>query len=174
MISTNGERPIQASSPSPTGSKNSRLVDEVRTRNNIISVLMSVHTVRVIGISFVIGVSLGILSPIFGYTAGIGDILIGVTALPMAYFFRRGQRFAANVSIVWNILGSIDLIAAIFLGITTSNPQLSAVLYHTSNTHPTMTTIPWVLIPAVGVPILLTIHIITLWLLRGRNLEKKL
>ena len=42
-------------------------------------------------------------------------------------FFRRGQRFAANVSIVWNILGSIDLIAAIFLGITTSNPQLSAV-----------------------------------------------
>ena len=176
MILTNSERPNRASSPPPIprGSNSSRLVDEVRRRNNIISVLMSVHTVRVIGISFVIGVSLGILSPLFGYTAGIGDILIGVTALPMAYFFRTGHRLAARVSIVWNILGSIDLVAAIFLGITTSNPQLSAVLYHTSNTHPTMTTMPWVLIPAVGVPILLTIHIITLWLLRTRNIEKKL
>jgi hypothetical protein len=115
----------------------------------------------------VIGVSLGILSPLFGYTAGIGDILIGVTALRMAYFFRRGHRLASKVSIVWNILGSIDLVTAIFLGITTSNPQQSAVLYHTSSTHPTMTTMPWVLIPAVGVPILLAIHIITLWLLRG-------
>jgi hypothetical protein len=176
MISTNGERPIRTSSPPPipTGSNSSRLVDEVRRRNNIISVLMSVHSVRVIGISFVIGVSLGILSPIFGYTAGIGDILIGVTALPMAYFFRRGHRLAANVSIVWNILGSIDLVAAIFLGITTSNPQLSAVVYHASNTHPTMTTMPWVLIPAIGVPILLTIHIITLWMLRGTNIKRKL
>ena len=106
MISTNGERPIRTSSPPPipTGSNSSRLVDEVRRRNNIISVLMSVHTVRVIGISFVIGVSLGILSPIFGYTAGIGDILIGVTALPMAYFFRRGHRLAANVSIFLAVL----------------------------------------------------------------------
>lgn len=176
MISTNGERPIRASPPPPpipTGSNSSRLVAEVRRRNNIISVLMSVHTVRVIGISFVIGVSLGILSPIFGYTAGIGDILIGVTALPMAYF-RKGHRLVANVSIVWNILGSIDLVAAIFLGITTSNPQLSAVVYHTSNTHPTMTTMPWVLVPAIGVPILLTIHIITLWMLRGTNIKRKL
>src|SRR5438132_3061195 len=101
MISINSERPIRASSPPiiPGASNSSRLVDGVRgRRNNIISVLMSVHTVRVIGISFVIGVSLGILSPLFGYTAGIGDILIGVTALPMAYFFRRGHRLATNVS----------------------------------------------------------------------------
>jgi hypothetical protein len=178
MISTHGERTTRTSSPPPipTGpnSSSSRLVDEVRRRNNIISVFMSVHTVRVIGISFVIGVSFGILTPIFGYTAGVGDILIGVTALSMVYFFRKGHRLAANISIVWNILGSIDLVEAIFLGITTSNPQLSAVVYHTSNTHPTMTTMPWVLIPAIGVPILLTIHIITLWMLRGINIKRKL
>jgi hypothetical protein len=78
------------------------------------------------------------------------------------------------LSIVWNIFGSIDLVAAIFLGITTSNPQLSAVLYHTSNTHPTVFTMPWVLFPAVGVPILLTMDIITLWLLRGTNVKRKL
>jgi hypothetical protein len=97
-----------------------------------------------------------------------------VTALPMAYFFRRGHRLAANVSIVWNILGSIDLVAAIFLGIITLNPQLSAVLYHTSNTHPSMTMMPWVLIPAVGVPILLTLHIITLAAKRKKYQKKAL
>jgi hypothetical protein len=146
MTSSNSKGSIQP----PT---NNRLVDD--KRNKIISVLMSVHAVRIIGISFLIGVSQGVLSPIFGYTAGLGDILIGVTAIPMAYFFKSGHRFATKVSIVWNILGSIDLVAAIYLGITTSNK--------------TMTTMPWVLIPTVGVPILLTIHVITLWLLRRKK-----
>ena len=146
MTSSNSKGSIQP----PT---NNRLVND--KRNEFISVLMSLHTVRIIGISFLIGVSQGIISPIFGYTAGIGDILIGVTAIPMAYFFKRGHPFVTKVSIVWNILGSIDLVAAIYLGITTSNK--------------TMTTMPWVLIPAVGVPILLTIHVFTLWLLRRKN-----
>ena len=136
MTSSNSKGSIQP----PT---NNRLVND--KRNEFISVLMSLHTVRIIGI----------LSPIFGYTAGLGDILIGVTAIPMAYFFKSGHRFATKISIVWNILGSIDLVAAIYLGITTSNK--------------TMTTMPWVLIPTVGVPILLTIHVITLWLLRRKN-----
>jgi hypothetical protein len=68
------------------------------------------------------------------------------------------------VSIIWNLLGIIDLVAAIYLGITSSNVQLLSAGGH----HPTMTTIPWVLIPTVGVPILLTIHMITLWLLRKK------
>jgi hypothetical protein len=167
MTSSNSERTIHPP-PTPTGS-NSRLVDDVRRRKNIISILMSVNVIRVIGISFVIGVSQGILAPIFGYTAGLVDILIGITALPMVYFFRRGHHLATNVARVWNVLGMLDLVTAMFLGITTSTPQLSAVLYHTSNTHPTAFTMPWVPIPAVGVPILLTIHIITLWLLRQRK-----
>lgn len=163
MTSSNNERTIH-SLPTPTGS-NSRIVDDVRRRKNIISVLMSVNAIRVIGIAFVIGVSQGILAPIFGYTAGIGDILIGITALPMVYFFRRGHHLATNVVRVWNVLGMLDLVTAIYLGITTSNTLLASA----ANTHPTMTTMPWVLIPTVGVPIWLTIHMITLLLLRQRK-----
>lgn len=164
MISSNSERTIHPP-PTPTGS-NSRLVDEVRRRKNIISILMSVNAIRVIiGISFVIGVTQGILLPIVGYTAGIGDILIGITALPMVYFFRRGHHLATNVARVWNVLGMLDLVTAIYLGITTPNTLFASA----ANMHPTMTTMPWVLIPAVGVPILLTIHIITLLLLRQRK-----
>jgi hypothetical protein len=67
------------------------------------------------------------------------------------------------VSIIWNLLGIIDLGAAIYLGITCSNVQLLSAGGH----HPIMTTMPWVLIP-IGVPILLTIHMITLWMLRKK------
>jgi hypothetical protein len=42
-------------------------------------------------------------------TAGIGDILIGLTAIPIAYCFKRAYRLATNVSIIWNLLGIIDL-----------------------------------------------------------------
>lgn len=133
-------------------------------KNKIISALMSLHSIRIIGISFLFGVSQGILSPVFGYTAGIGDILIGITAIPIAYYFKLAYRLATNVSIIWNLLGIIDLVAAIHLGITSSDAQLLSAGGH----HPTMTTMPWVLIPTVGVPILLTIHMITLWLLRKK------
>jgi hypothetical protein len=165
IASKNNKESNQPSSPSiPTSSK-SRLANDMRTRKNkIISALISLHAIRIIGISFLIGTSQGILSPVFGYTAGIGDILIGLTAIPIAYYFKRAYRLATNVSIIWNLLGIIDLVTAIYLGITSSNVRLLSAGGH----HPTMTTMPWVLIPTVGVPILLTIHVITLWLLRKK------
>ena len=113
---------------------------------------MSIHTWRIGGIVFLWGVSQGILDPIFGYPAGIGDILIGVTAIPFAYFLRKGVRWARHASIVWNILGITDLILALSLGIYLSQQ--------------TMQTLPWILIPTVAVPILIIIHVITLYRLR--------
>jgi hypothetical protein len=79
----------------------SRLANDMGTRKNkIISALMSLHAIRIIGISFLLGVSQGILSPVFGYTANIGDILIRLTAIPIAYYFKRAYRLATNVSII--------------------------------------------------------------------------
>ena len=56
--------------------------------NNTTSLLVAVHTWRVIGIAFIWGVS-QILHPAFGIPAGVGDILIGVTAIPFAYFLEK-------------------------------------------------------------------------------------
>jgi hypothetical protein len=112
-----------------------------------------------------IGTSEGIIAPTFGYVAGIGDILIGVTAIPIAYIIKKGYSWARRGSMVWNILGMADLIAAIYLGVTTS--QFSAA------TSATMTTWPWILILTLGVPSLVTTHIATLWFLRKNLLLGK-
>ena len=130
----------------------------LHTNDRIISILASIHVIRIFGVVFLIGISQGIIAPTFGYVAGIGDILIGVTAIPMAYVIKKGHSWARRGSIIWNSIGMADLVAAIYLGVTTS--QFSAA------TSATMTTWPWIIIPTVGVPSLLTIHFVIFWLLR--------
>jgi hypothetical protein len=130
----------------------------LHTNDRIISILASIHVIRIFGVVFLIGISQGIIAPTFGYVAGIGDILIGVTAIPMAYVIKKGHSWARRGSIIWNSIGMADLVTAIYLGVTTS--QFSA------DTSATMTTWPWIIIPTVGVPSLLTIHFVIFWLLR--------
>jgi hypothetical protein len=130
----------------------------LHTNDRIISILASIHVIRIFGVVFLIGISQGIIAPTFGYVAGIGDILIGVTAIPMAYVIKMGHSWARRGSIIWNSIGMADLVTAIYLGVTTS--QFSA------DTSATMTTWPWIIIPTVGVPSLLTIHFVIFWLLR--------
>jgi hypothetical protein len=131
----------------------------LHTNDRIISILASIHVIRIFGVVFLIGISQGIIAPTFGYVAGIGDILIGVTAIPMAYVIKKGHSWARRGSIIWNSIGMADLVAAIYLGVTTS--QFSAA------TSATMTTWPWIIIPTVGVSSLLTIHFVIFWLLRS-------
>ena len=118
---------------------------------------MAVHTWRILGIAFIWGVSQGILHPAFGIPAGVGDILIGVTAIPFAYFLRKGFSWSKYALVVWSILGIADLVNAISLGLITS-PEFG---------RSTMTTFPWVLVPTVGVPLALILHGITLYRLRN-------
>ena len=118
---------------------------------------MAVHTWRILGIAFIWGVSQGILHPAFGMPAGVGDILIGVTAIPFAYFLRKGFSWSKYALVVWSILGIADLVNAISLGLITS-PEFG---------RSTMTTFPWILVPTVGVPLALILHGITLYRLRN-------
>ena len=53
--------------------------------NKTTSLLIAVQTWRIVGVAFLWGVSQGILHPAFGIPVGVGDILIGVTAIPFAY-----------------------------------------------------------------------------------------
>jgi hypothetical protein len=125
--------------------------------NSTTSLLVAVHTWRILGIAFIWGVSQGILHPAFGIPAGVGDILIGVTAIPFAYFLRKGFSWSKYALVVWSILGIADLVNAISLGLITS-PEFG---------RSTMTTFPWILVPTVGVPLALILHGITLYRLRN-------
>ena len=124
--------------------------------NNTTSILVAVQTWRIVGFAFLWGVSVGILHPAFGIPAGIGDILVGVTAIPFAYFLRKGFSWSKYALVVWSVLGIADLVMAVSLGtITASEFGI-----------PTMNTFPWVLVPTVGVPLALTLQGITLYRLK--------
>ena len=120
------------------------------------SILIALHTGRILGVAFLWGVFEGIFLPSFGLPAGVGDILIGVTAIPFALFIWNDYGWAKYTLIVWNVLGIVDLVNAISLGLITSSG------FGTS----TITTFPWILIPTVAVPIYLGLHAIILYRLR--------
>lgn len=132
---------------------------QTQYNNQTTFLLVAVHTWRILGIAFLWGVYQGILHPAFGIHAGVGDILIGVTAIPFAYFLMKGFSWSKYALVVWNVLGIADLVMAISLGLITS-PRFGIS---------TMTTLPWVLVPTVGVPLALILHGITLY--RLRNIE---
>ena len=100
--------------------------------------------------------SQGILPPALGIPAGVGDVMIGVTAFPFAYFLKKGYSWSKYALIIWSVLGIADLINAVSLGLITA-PVFPGF---------TMTSFPWILIPTLGVPLALLLHGITLYRLR--------
>jgi hypothetical protein len=125
--------------------------------NKITSLLIAVHIWRIGGIFFIWGMTQGVLDPAFAIPAGVGDILIGVTAIPFAIFLWKGYSWSKYALVVWSVLGIADLVNAVTLGVIT-NPD-----FRTS----TMATFPWILVPTVAVPTALALHGIVLYRLRN-------
>jgi hypothetical protein len=115
------------------------------------------HTVRVLGVSFVVLYAAGRLPAPFAPAAGWGDIFVGATAPLVAWLaYRRGANARWTVW-VWNAIGMADLIAAVGLGVTSSPGPLRLIFAEPSSA--IMATLPWLLIPGFLVPLLFAVHI---------------
>ena len=119
--------------------------------------LVGVHTVRVLGISFIILYAAGRLPAPFAPVAGWGDIFVGATALPAAWLAYRRPAMARPTLWIWNVIGLADLIAAIGLGVISSPGPQRLIFGEPSSA--IMTTLPWLLIPGFLVPLLFAVHI---------------
>jgi hypothetical protein len=129
--------------------------------NRTTSLLIVAQTWRLVGIVFLWGMTQGFLDPAMAIPNGVGDILVGATAIPFAIFLLKGYTWSKYALVVWNVLGIADLVMAVTLGFITS-PDFGVS---------TMTTIPWVFIPAIAVPATLALHVITLYRLRNTAFE---
>jgi hypothetical protein len=118
--------------------------------------LIATHILRVLGLQFLLLWSAGRLTAPFAPSAGWGDIITGVAAVPVAWAVWRQVPGWRGYAIAWNLFGAADLIAAIAFG-TTSAPGSPLQLF-TGQSEPVMTTLPWILIPAYLVPIWLSTH----------------
>lgn len=117
--------------------------------------IIALNAMRVVGVLMLFAGITGRMSGPFPYSAGIGDIITGLFALPVARLAARNPR---DVRIVqWNIFGMLDLIAAVSLGIVSVNGS-PLQLIHAGAGSAAMTTLPWALIPLVLVPTYLIGH----------------
>lgn len=118
--------------------------------------LIGLNSLRVLGILFLLLAANGRLSGPFPFSAGLGDIITGAFAIPLALSVSRSGRSYAAVR-RWNIFGMLDLIVAVGLGIT-SAPGSPVQLIHAGVGAEAMQYLPYCLIPTVLVPFYVMTH----------------
>jgi hypothetical protein len=134
--------------------------------------LIGVHAVRVLGFDFLLLYAAGRLPAPFAPVAGWGDILVGITALPLAWAASRDIRGWRPAAIAWTLFGMADLIAAIGLGVMSAPGSPVRIFYGAADTE-AMTTLPWMLIPAFLVPTLFLLHVVVLRQLLGAGMRRR-
>jgi hypothetical protein len=121
--------------------------------------LVALQVYRVVGATFLVQWGLGNISTAFALPAGLGDMLVGLLAIPAALALRPGTRRALTRAVRWNLLGILDLVVAVTLGALSQNGFLpSSPLGY-----------PLVMIPAFAVPLSLILHGLSLWQLKRRR-----
>jgi hypothetical protein len=103
----------------------------------------------------------------FALPAGVGDVLVGLTAPAVAYSLARGARRARPAALIWNALGMADLVVAVTLGILSSPSVFQQLALDAPNE--AITQWPFVLVPAFAVPVSMLLHIFALTRLRSQR-----
>jgi hypothetical protein len=126
--------------------------------------LVAIQAYRVLGATFLIGWARGDQSSLFALPAGIGDVTVGLLAVPIAYLLAKGGRNTLKLAVGWNLLGLLDFTIAIGIGILTT---LQIVVPDRPNV--ALGIFPAVMIPAFAVPSWTLLHALSL-----RQLRRKL
>ncbi len=113
--------------------------------------LLFLHSFRYVGLVFLIsGVVSPELSPAFAYPAAYGDFTAAILALLAIIALRHSWSIALALIWVFNIVGTLDLLNAIFQGLRFNLPGQFGAAYF---------------IPVIVVPALLVTHFIMFKLL---------
>jgi hypothetical protein len=132
--------------------------------------LIGVHSVRILGITFVLLYAAKRLPAPFAPVAGWGDVSVGVLAIPLALLLVRSAKVPKGWIALWNTLGLADLVAAITLGaLSAPGPQR---LFPGEPSSAIMASLPWLLIPGYLVPSLAFLHLCTFYRLRTMRAEE--
>lgn len=120
-------------------------------------VLAGVNAGRILGVSFLILYSAGQLPAPFAPLAGWGDIIVGLTAVPVAWMASQKLTGWRPVLLAWNTLGLADFINAVTLAALSSPGPLRQIFGRPDAS--LMSTLPWLLIPGFLVPLLAITHL---------------
>ena len=111
----------------------------------------------VLGIAFLLLYMAQRVAAPFAPVAGWGDIVVGITAVPVAWLLWHNGANARYAAYAWNTVGLLDLVAAVGLGATSSPGPIR--LFSDAPGSAIMTSLPWILIPCFIVPALVAVHL---------------
>jgi hypothetical protein len=122
--------------------------------------LIALQVFRVFGSIFLIGWALNVAPGIFALPAGVGDVITGLLALPVAISLAAGGADGRKAAIAWNIFGLLDFTVAVTIGLITSPGPLQLIVPSIPNAATGL--YPTVLIPAFTVPNSTLLHALSL------------
>ena len=129
------------------------LIPRVRPQQILVPILL-LHSTRHLGMMFLTrGATYPGLPQEFAYPAAFGDLITAIVAFAAIPFVLRGSVLAKPLVWLFNIFGTVDLLAALTTATIYNAPIAMGPAY-------------W--IPAVAVPLLLVTHYVTFVLLRLR------
>jgi hypothetical protein len=113
------------------------------------------HSFRAVdGVAFLLIMALGHLPALFALPAGLGDIAAGVAAPLVARKLAQGT--GRGTALWFNAFGLADLVVALTLGAVTAYQ-----LIHVTPSGAPISELPLAVVPTVGVPLLLAVHIMS-------------
>jgi hypothetical protein len=111
------------------------------------------HSFRAVdGVAFLLIMALGHLPALFALPAGLGDIAAGIAAPLVARKLAQGT--GRRTALWFNAFGLTDLIVALTLGAV-----VAYQLIHVTPSGAPISELPLAVVPTVGVPLLLAVHI---------------
>jgi len=121
--------------------------------------LIGLNSLRLLGVLFLLLAMQGRMSGPFPFAAGLGDMITGALAVPLALRMARAGRLPSRAVSRWNLFGSLDLVVAVTLGITSVSGSPLQLIHAGVGSEP-MQYLPYCLIPTVLVPFYLITHAI--------------
>jgi hypothetical protein len=110
--------------------------------------LISLHVFRILGVFFILIYAYRYLPGEFAFSAGLGDILTALLALPAAGMVARKSRRWMAAVYAWNIFGILDIIDLLII----------AVIIGAKGNLREMTVFPFVWFPAFAPATILFLH----------------
>lgn len=132
-----------------------------------LQLLIGLNAMRIIGVIFLLDFIAGSLSGPFPFFAGLGDMITGAFAIPLALRMGGPKEPSARAIARWNTFGVLDLIFAVALAITSAAGS-PLQLIHAGVGSQAMQYLPLCLVPTVLVPLYLLTHAIIAAQLRAR------
>ena len=122
-----------------------------------IAALVGINGFRIAGVLFLLLFADGRLSAPFAVSAGSGDIITGITAIPIVAIAVSHRHVSRRLLAAWNAFGALDLVVALTLA-ALSAPGTRFRVFTEGPGTAAMTTLPWILAATFLVPLYFLTH----------------